>query len=172
MQITQDTPMETITIAKVQNLSIPAPYTEGHVLTANEAAALNHTLASAIRSRAATEIAKLRDEEVSSDEIQAYLDSVVADFEFGIRLRKPTFDPVEKEMKKIAEQHIKQHLKARHIVIASVPSETKANLVSEYLSKFEKTLRKEAENRLAVVTNTDAADLFDNLENQVQASAA
>ena len=83
--ITSETPRDEITIAKRVH-TVPRPYAEGHVLSANEASALNQVFAENIRNNFASTI-KDHDEAGTYDaaSIQAALDEYTSKYEFGVR---------------------------------------------------------------------------------------
>lgn len=105
--------MSTQTI-KIQgrDFTVPAPYGEGHVLSAVEAAVLNQTFAENIRNNVAGKMkaATEKGEAFSDDEALAYANS----YAFGVRAVRTPSDPVESEFRKLARKFIEDTLRAKH----------------------------------------------------------
>ena len=116
---------QTVTI-QGNEFSIPARYAEGHVLTVNEASAMNQLVAENVRNNAASKIKKAiaeaneagvefsldaaRDGDVTlRQEIQAYAES----YEFGARATRSAepVDPVQKEAYRIAVELVNGKLR-------------------------------------------------------------
>ena len=87
------------------DFTVPQPFGEGHVCTANEASALNQLLVENTRNNFAQKIkrAKEKSEEIPE---QADLDAYVAGYEFGVR-SVVSSDPVQVEARDIVLPHVK-----------------------------------------------------------------
>lgn len=110
--------METITIQGA-DFTVAPRYSEGHVLTANEAATLNQTLFENLRNNFAKQVkdAKGEAESLTAEqvtELQAKLDAYAASYAFGIRTsagpRAPA-DPVGKEAFNLAKEAVKNAIR-------------------------------------------------------------
>ena len=101
----------TITIAG-DLFTIPQPYSEGHVLSANEASALNQTFAENIRNNMATKAKALKetgayDKEVFAGTVADYAD----EYEFGVRTGGGrTGDPIMAEAMDITRELVRKAL--------------------------------------------------------------
>jgi hypothetical protein len=127
MKFDASTPRREVTIAN-HTFTVPAPYADGHVLSANEAAALNQLLGENIRNNMASAV-KLaldgapavegKDGKPGKDAVppthdsaaafQPEIDKYVAGYEFGVGSVRVT-DPVEKETIALATQIVKDAL--------------------------------------------------------------
>jgi hypothetical protein len=153
-----------------------AKYAEGHVVTANEANALNQVRLENIRNNTAAKIKKAADEagvEPSAvnldaqfgDEAGATLRSVIQayadNYEFGARAvaRAEPIDPIEREAMKIAKETVRKALSAAGHKIKDLDPEKVQGLYDAYAAK-EETL-KEAKRRvkLAESIGAEAVDL-------------
>ena len=143
MQISPDTSTRTI-VASGFVVNVPEPFTEGHVLTAAEAVALNQTFAENIRNGIRT---KLTAEGVDA---QAVTDEYVAVYEFGARRggstgpRKST-DPVEDEARKLAGNAVKAGIKQKGIALKEVDPADLDRMISEALEKYPQIREKAAQ---------------------------
>lgn len=116
------------------DFTIPAPYAEGHALTANEAAAFNQLYAenirnnSASRIKAAKEAAEKQGVEFSLDTwmvgegedavtLRASIEDYAAGYEFGARRTstKEPVDPVQREAFRIAKEVVSKQLSDKGI---------------------------------------------------------
>jgi hypothetical protein len=116
------------------DFTIPAPYGEGHTLTANEASALNQLYAenvrnnSASRIKAAKEAAEKAGTEFSLDTsmvgegddavtLRASIEEYAANYEFGARRTstKEPVDPVQREAFRIAKEVVSKQLSDKGI---------------------------------------------------------
>lgn len=140
MQFDQNTPRGEITI-QGQKFTVPAPYTEGHTLTAAEADALNQLVAENMRGRMAFRIRKAREtgEALPS---QDDLDAFIMEYEFGQR-RSTTapIDPVEKEARAVARTKVKEALRRKGVSLKDVPAEALNKLVEQALEQHGQTFR-------------------------------
>ena len=178
--MTEDTAatVETTEIT-IQGLTfeVPAPYSEGHVLTAGEASALNQTLAENLRNNFAVnikkaiakyrEVNKIADEveiaadKLDKDELDAELAKYATEYKFGVRksggTRTPK-DPVEAEAQKIALIRIKAALAKKNIDVKSIDKERMAKLVADALEKYP-DIRESAARRVAEMNDLTSAIL-------------
>jgi len=84
-------------------------YAAGHVVTENEARALNQTRAEALRNNFAAEVKKALGEretlpEAEFAELQKALDAYAAEYQFSGNVGGRTTDPLEREAKRIATE--------------------------------------------------------------------
>lgn len=91
--------MHTLTISG-KPFTVEARYSEGHVLTANEAAALNQTFFENLRNNFA--------QRAKDGEDQTAFDEYAASYEFGVRTGGGSRDPVETEAMSLARDYVKQ----------------------------------------------------------------
>lgn len=126
MDVTDATPTKEITI-KGLIFVVPAPYTEGHVLKANEASVLNQTLAENLRNNFATSVADAVEQAGGEDKVdlgslQAALNDYVAEYEFGVRRAgsgagAPKLEPRVRIARDLAKNKVKESIrKAGHKV--------------------------------------------------------
>jgi hypothetical protein len=170
MSESTDTPKtQEITIQKLL-FTAPAPYAEGHPLTAAEAGALNQTFAENLRNnfaprvKAAQEsagdaglsaetIAKLR------EDFEKYAD----DYEFaGKRQARIPIDPVTRAAKSIAQELLNSRLAAKGLKKADLGE----GVYDTYVAKLIETkpeITEEAKRRVAAVQSV-ASDSLDDLE--------
>lgn len=156
MEIKADTATKLITVQGVK-VSVPQPYTEGHVLTENEANALNQVLAENLRNNQASQMRKVKDQcekdgteyKPDPEAVQKEMDEYVTEYEFGVRKAGAAstahLDPVEKEMQTMAKNAIKTALQSKGYKLKDVPAETMENLVAQYFTSNEESLRVNAE---------------------------
>lgn len=97
---------------------IPAPYAEGHQLTAAEAAVLNQTFAENVRNNVASRIRKAAEDGtpgLSAEDVEAYASTYTFESK-GTRSSgggRTAADPVEREARALAKTAIMAHLKAK-----------------------------------------------------------
>lgn len=112
---------ETIVIQGLE-FNVPAPYVAGHVLSENEASALNGLLHENLRNNFAAKVKKAREgvpegEAVDIAALQAELDTYASTYEFNVRRAGGgggvKRDPVEREALKLAKDAIYNALKAK-----------------------------------------------------------
>jgi hypothetical protein len=147
MITTTETPTHDITVAGMI-FAAPAPYTEGHTLTANEAAVLNQTLAENLRNNFASQVKKAVDaaavegaEPVDEAALSEAFTTYVAGYEFGVRRTgsgggRVTLDPIDREALKLAIEKVKAAIKAKGIVLKDVPNEVIRVKAEEVLAKY------------------------------------
>ncbi len=152
----------------------PIKYAEGHVLTANEAGALNQTyhenlrnnFASSVRNRVA-ELYGTKDEDgkvvsVPEDaslddgqlaDLQAEFDKYAAEYEFGARrsggARAPA-DPVEREALNLAKAAVKAALKAKNIKAEVEAINEAAKRLVDTNPQFKETAKRRVEEQQAI----------------------
>jgi hypothetical protein len=132
VQFTEETARKNITIND-KPFTVPQPFAEGHVLTANEASALNQVLSENVRNNIAPRIKK--GEEIN----QASIDDYVAKYEFGIRSVSTT-DPVQKEMRKLAEEALNKKLAASGHSKSKLTKEQYNEMVDAILAEHQEKL--------------------------------
>lgn len=109
--------MEQITI-QGHTFNVPAPYAAGHVLTENEASALNGLLHENLRNNFAGKVKKASEDGATPDveALQTELDEYAASYEFGVRRLGGgggvKLDPVAREAVNLAKAAIYKALKA------------------------------------------------------------
>lgn len=139
----ENAPRNTITIKGFQ-FSVPAPFTEGHVLRENEASVLNQTYAENIRNNYASKVeaAKAAAAEAGGEvdlvALQDGLNEYVQTYDFGVRSssgpREPA-DPVEKEALNLAKAHVKKALQKEGHKLSDVGAEQITELAKQLLEK-------------------------------------
>lgn len=106
---------DTITIQGLE-FAVPVPYTEGHVLTAGEASALNQVFHENLRNNFAAKIKKLKNangEAIDHDALQADLNSYAETYQFCVRTSggpRIVADPVKHAAINLAKGAIKAAL--------------------------------------------------------------
>lgn len=140
VQFTNETIRSDIKVNKV-DYTIPCPFEEGHVCTANEAKALNQLLKENVRNNFSARI-KTDAPVPTQEEFDAY----VAGYEFGIRSITST-DPVMKEMIKIAENLVMKSLEKAGVTKKALGTENFNKKVDEILGNpdYEAKIRAKAE---------------------------
>lgn len=171
MEITDETPRRDLIIAGMP-FKVPAPFVEGHPLSANEASALNGLLAENLRNNFAAKIKKDSEaaeaagsEKPTLEALQAELSAYAETYEFGVRrtgsgVIGTSTDPVERELNKMARELVKGRLKEKGFKLKEIPEETIQDLVDK-LIESRPALRAEAERR---VNSLKALDGDDGLE--------
>lgn len=163
---------DTITI-QGHEFTVPMRYAEGHVLTANEAAALNQTFHENLRNNFASSVrakkeelfgvkdeasgkitvpedASLEDDAIS--ELQAKLDAYAAEYEFARRTgggRAPA-DPIEREALNLAKMAIRSALKQKGQKADADVIEAAAKQLIEQNPGFRETARQRVEQQNAI----------------------
>lgn len=127
-------------------VTFPAPYAEGHVCTAAEAAALNQLLKENISNNLRKWVAETNP---TPEFLQSAVDERAAEYEFGVRSggggRAPA-DPVRTEALKLARQLVVSRLKQAG---RKATREQVAELVERVFAANEAALRARAEKELA-----------------------
>jgi hypothetical protein len=167
-EITSETPRSNITIAG-KSFSVPEPYAEGHVLTANEAATLNQTYAENIRNNMASKVASALEAEKAEGDaqkpydhaaMQTAVDDYVANYEFGIR-RGVTGDPVEREALNAARELVKNAIRTKGGKLSDYKPADITARASELLDKYPQ-IREQAKARVEA-NQAAAAELASNI---------
>lgn len=166
MKIAPNTPVRAITCQGIQ-LNAPAPYNEGHVLTPNEAAVLNQTLAENLRNnfasvvKAAVEKSEKEKTTLDVGALQTQFDAYVSEYEFGVhRAGARVTDPIDREAKAIAEEVVKGALAQRGFKISGeggIGKEKFNELVAQYAARDD--IRKQAEKRVKELQKLATVDL-------------
>lgn len=160
-------PGEQHIVIQGHTFSTKAPYSEGHVVSANEAAVLNQTLAENLRNNFAktvakvNDIAKAADRAVTQDELdalQAEFDKYAEGYVFGVRraTRAPA-DPVLREATKLASAAIRAMLKKRNVEV----SDEKFDELVDQLLASRPQYKEEAQRRIDALKSAGAESLED-----------
>lgn len=144
MPIIHDTtPREEITIAG-QIFTVHRPYFEGHILSANEAAALNQVFGENLRNNFAGTVKKAVEAGAFDHPThQDLLDAYATSYEFGVRkaregggsTRTPK-DPVEAEALSIAKDKVRAAIKAKGGNPKDYSAADIASLAAQVLDKY------------------------------------
>ena len=137
-----ETPREEITIAG-QTFIVPRPYSEGHQLLANEAAALNQVFGENLRNNFASTVkSAIEAGTFDLDALQDALSDYAHTYEFGVRkAREPGApkapkDPVEAEAMSIAKDKVKAAIKAKGGSPKDYSAAEISELASQVLEKY------------------------------------
>lgn len=160
-EITKDTTRRDLTVRGLI-LSAPIPYTEGHVLEANEAGVMNQTWCENLRNNFAPKIVDFYKERRAWDdeadkatrsltpdeinELQHEFDKYVEGYEFGVRTggRAP-LDPVMAQAIQLAEVQVKKAIKAKGLSISEIGREKIRSLCEEAVTKNPRFMQKAKE---------------------------
>jgi hypothetical protein len=139
VQFNEETARKNITISE-KTFSIPQPFAEGHVCSANEASVLNQILAENCRNNFAPKVKK--EPELATQEA---FDKYVATYQFGVRSVSSS-DPVQKLMREIVENALVKSLAAQGMTKASMPKEAfenqiQATIEEKYDALFERATK-------------------------------
>lgn len=145
MQFNKETPRATATI-QGQTYTVPQPYGAGHTLNENEAAALNQLLVENVRNNLSTRVKKAQ-EDGGTMPSQSDVDAYVGEYEFGVRRGGGggAMDPVEKEMRSIAREKVKEALRQKGVALKDVSAKDLNAKVEQVVTANEEKLRKVAE---------------------------
>ncbi len=135
-----------VTISGVP-FEVPEPFTEGHVLRANEANVLNQTYAENIRNnfagvvKKAQEKAKAEGREMSEGEVlelATQLETYISEYDFGARRGTPraAVDPVTREALNIARAKVREALKKKGISLKDFDKEKLEALATDALQRY------------------------------------
>ena len=159
-----------ITVAGL-SLTCTLPYEEGHVISANEAQALNQTRAENLRNNFASQVKKAVKEaeeagaEVDLEAVQAAFSEYDSEYVFGVRRSAVFQDPIAKEAHSLAMEAVKQALKARGHKLADFSKEQMdglaAGLVEAHPEYTERATRIVAETN--AVAGIDLSDMLDSI---------
>jgi hypothetical protein len=148
-----DSPTQSITIGGLV-FTAPAPYTEGHVLSAVEAKVLNTTLGENLRNNFAKQVKDAQAAGELGDEVLAKLHADFAAYAAGYAFAskrgggtRTSADPVAKEAFRIAKDVVLRALRAKNIDIKTLPEGKLDGLVKGLLEKDSKYLE-EAKRRI------------------------
>lgn len=121
----------------------PAPYSEGHTLTANEAAVLNQTFGENLRNNFSSRVTKAQEEaaknntEIDLVALQAEFTDYAKDYTFGSsRGGGVRLDPVTREAREIARSKVGDALKAKGRVLKEVTTEQMNAYIDQALEKY------------------------------------
>jgi len=168
MDYNADTPRVERTIGGVK-VSVISPYAEGHAVNAGEAAMLNQTLAENFSNNLRDKIAEHVPEgspegtearQASVEEAQAIVDKYMGEYVPGVRRAGAggtrTLDPIEKEMKVIAQGKIDELLKSKGLTRKKVDFPA---LTAKLISDNEQALRASATKIVAAREKQSAGEL-------------
>jgi len=131
----------------------PAPYAEGHPLSAEEAKALNSLLGENLRNNFSTKVTKAKEaltegQELDLGALQTEFDAYAASYQFHAkRAPKPALDPVAKEAHKIAKDIIMAKVREKNISTKDWPEGKMDDLITSLLEK-NPAIREEAQRRI------------------------
>jgi ABC-type amino acid transport substrate-binding protein len=147
-----------ITIAGIA-FQAPLRFTEGHVLSANEASALNSLLHREVGAKIKTQIEKLRKngEEINVQAFQNILEDLSASHDFTTRSAN-SFDPIQREAFKILRPLVLNALKKKNIDIKTLPEGKLEELLVQALAK-RPDIYDEAKRRANAIKDFAAASL-------------
>ena len=133
----EDLPMNTQAVTiQGKNFNIPAPYAEGHALTAAEASAVNQLYAENIRNNFAAKIKKAEEEKKDAPG-QAELDSYCSTYQFGFRSAgQPKLDPITSEARKLAKVAVTDSLKKKNVKIKDMEEGQFEALIDGAIEKY------------------------------------
>lgn len=124
-------------VIKGTTLTFPKRYSEGHPLSAAEAATLNQTLGENLRNNFSKTLEKLQSEGKSGEEIQAAFQEYAAAYTFsGSRRVAVPVDPVAKEAHKIAKGKVLEALRGQSIDVKTVAPEKLEDFIQQVLAKY------------------------------------
>lgn len=188
MKFTSETPRNNITVQGLQ-FGVPQPYTEGHVLTANEANQLNTVLAENVRNNFAPTVKKAKEEyakannmdveDVTAEHLDAEalakeFETYISEYEFNTRRvggGSAGRSPLEIEARKIARERVRAHLQAKGIALSKVPAEKMEEYVAGVAARED--IRKLAEKRLKEMQKLALEDILpEDIAGEPQAEAA
>lgn len=182
MDVNQSSPTKEITI-KGLKFVVPAPFSEGHVLKANEAAVLNQTLAENLRNNFAGEVSDAIEEAgndvdaVDVNALQTALNEYIAEYEFGARRAgsgsgQPKLEPRVRIARNLAVSKIKEQLRKKNQKVSDYPAE-KINELAMALIEKNPFFYEEADRQLAAAqaTASESIDLSDLGEPVVETEA-
>lgn len=116
--------------------TVPQPYTEGHVISAAEAAALNQTYAENLRNNLAPRLkAHLESGTYDFATFQGHVDAYASEYTFGFRPTR-VGDPVLKEALSIAKEKVKEAIRRAGYKLSDVPAEQITEKAHAVLAKY------------------------------------
>lgn len=146
----ESAPKSEITIAGL-NLSVPAPFSEGHVLRPNEAGVLNQTYAENIRNnfaakvKAAQKTATEAGAELDPGALQTSLEEYIKSYDFGVRRgggTRTVLDPVTKEAMKLATEKVRAALRKKGLNLKEIGGEKIKELAENAIAKYPQLMEK------------------------------
>jgi hypothetical protein len=131
------TDREELTIQGLDFTAAPR-FAEGHVLTANEANALNQTFFENLRNNFAGRVKKVKEEhgeniESVMDELQGEFDTYAEAYEFGVRKTAAPKDPVTAKALVLAKQAIRTAIQASGAKVKDYTAEAIEEAAANYL---------------------------------------
>lgn len=166
MKFDANTPRSELTIQGA-TFTVPEPFAEGHVVNANEAAALNQLVRENLRNNFASRVQKALEEvegkveSLNVQELQTELDTYASEYEFGVRrsgVRVPS-DPVGREAQKIATALVLAGLKSKGLKKDQLPEGKFEELVESTMARED--VRAAAKTRVEATTQLMGLDLGD-----------
>lgn len=145
------------------SFSIPAPFREGHTLTATEAQALNGVYAENLRNNFAKTIKKAKKDhgdtlpEEVQNELRSNLLKYAESYQFHGRRSTRSLDPVTSEAQKIARKKIVEQAKAKNFDLKTLPEGRMSEMVAQLIEK-NPAIREEAERRVNAVKEVGQID--------------
>lgn len=151
MQIAADAPRAARTIGGI-SVQVPQPFSEGYVLTAALAAMLNQTFSENISNNTRSKVVGEDGQPLDAAAFQAVVDEYVAAYEPGVRQGggggggARTLSPVEKEVRNLATDKLKEILKGRGLKQSDVNfTELRDKIIAQHgdalRSQAEKVIR-------------------------------
>ena len=124
------------TVVQIQGkiFNVPAPYSEGHILTEGEAAALNGLLRENLRNNFAALMKRAAEEESPRQLSQHDFDTYAAEYSFGSRTRRVHVDPIEREEARLTEAAVKRALMKKGLKLKDIPDEVIAQHVKNVMA--------------------------------------
>ncbi len=162
----ESAPRSQITVAGVL-LEVVAPFTEGHVLRANEAAVLNQTYGENIRNNTTALVKKAIEdagglENIDATALQAKVNSYINTYDFGVRrgggLGRVSLDPVTKEAIRIASDKVKEALRKQGNNLKDIGAKKIRELAEQALEKYPQ-IREAAEQAVALKSEIGIGEL-------------
>jgi len=143
----------------------PAPYVEGHVLTGNEANALNQTFGENLRNNFAKRVSEAKEAAGEAGLSEATVAKLHSDFaayaegyEFGTRRQSTPKDPVMAEAMKLARAKIVEKIRENGKKVSDYAEGT-VDKLAEQLVASRPWFKEEAERRVAAIAESAAADV-------------
>lgn len=157
----------TITISG-KAFNVEPRYAEGHVLTANEASALNQTYFENLRNNFAGKAKEGAD--------QAQFDEYVQSYQFGVRAAGGSRDPVESEAMELARESVRDAIrrmgkKLADFKASQISAAAEKLLASDKGAELRQIARDRVEQMRAAASNEIDADLMSALEEASSAEA-
>ena len=153
--------MNTITIAG-KPFNVAPRYAEGHVLTANEASALNQTYFENLRNNFASKAKEGAD--------QAQFDEYVQSYQFGVRAAGGSRDPIEAEAMDLARDSVKDAIRKSGKKLTDYTAKAISAAAEKLLARpdkgaeFRALAKQRVEQMRAAASNEIDSDLLSSLE--------